>query len=180
MNFCPGCGTQLSAVSGLFCHNCGRELTKNVSPDNDSEVQQEAGSAKVTVSEIKLPISGVKPQQKTRGGKRNIIVISIVVIFLIGAAGLIRVKNDNEDAAICKTEVNEAYARFFVAWFTPTSISNQPLLSFSGELSDMASRAHDSSLKSALEADSNNIDKKSSKPDQTWAYCGRYFDSDSE
>ncbi|CAB4683548.1 MAG: hypothetical protein F2662_02085 [Actinobacteria bacterium] len=182
MNFCSKCGNPLSKEPSAFCGNCGASLTQ--APTVSAAGKRESLDESTSADESKLadvPSKTFSKQRlKTRGGKRDLIIIVSAVIVFISFIGFSQLKNNQEDAAICKTELNQSYAKFFLAWYSPISIQNQPLISFSSDLSDMARRAHNSLLRDALEADSNSIDKKSSKPYQAWAYCSQYFGTSSK
>ena len=180
MNFCSKCGNPLSKESRAFCGTCGTSIIQaptNITAGDNHSLKGYTSGGETELTDLPAKAFS-KKRLKTRGGKRDLIIIVCAGFLLIGFIGFTQINNDREDAAICKTELNEAYARFFVAWYSPISIQNQPLIAFSSDLSNMARRAHSSSLSDALEADSNSINKKTSKPYQSWAYCSQYFGKD--
>ena len=162
-NFCANCGTPISP-SSLYCSSCGQQISAYFSREHIVAEPLEA-------TQIQNP-QAIPNKAST---KTKVILILAISIPVLGGVA-IEVLTPSPDVAICKEEINEAYADFFVARLEPQSIRNQPYFNIDSALSSMIDRAESEDLRIALRADKTLISERDAdRPNLTWAYCQKYF-----
>jgi hypothetical protein len=163
--FCTNCGTPIS-LSSLYCSSCGQQTSVEFSRERIVVEPSEAHQ----VQKENVQAAPNKASTKTK------VILTLAISIPLLAVVAIEALTPSPDVSICKEEINEAYADFFVARLEPQSIRNQPYFNIDSALSDMIDRAESEDLRIALRADKTLIsDRDADRPNLTWAYCQKYF-----